>query len=124
MKKHLSIVMGMLLLSSCTQHDMHYYRLNPDKLHEALQNCSGKTTATCQQLAATAVEMNRLAYELQTNPQGFGQRILSMQEKLAAQQQDLAQNPANKEVAQSINLLKQQLEQYMAIVKWLESPEG
>ena len=51
------------------------------------------------------IQINELSYQLRSDPQGYGKKILSLQEQL---------NVDNTE----------ELKYYLAIVKWLESPEG
>lgn len=118
--------LAFLLLCGCVAHDEQYYRTNPKILNETLKSCPAKQPAklSCAQLSAIAVEVNQLAYQLQMSPQGFGQRILKMQQNLASLELQRRQNPQSQEHDAEIAKIKQQLTEYLAIVKWLESPEG
>lgn len=71
-----------------------------------------------------AKQMNELAYQLQYNPQGFGQQILLLQETIAQQEAALKLNQAMPETKSSLAKNKQNLKQRLAVVKWLESPES
>ena len=44
---------------------------------------------TCQQIEEIGNRMNNLAYQLQLNPQGFGNKILTLQQTIAHQKQEL-----------------------------------
>ena len=91
----------------CDAHDLTYYRLHPDLVQNAMEGCPEKNPSdvTCDQLKKTALRINKLSYQLRSDPQGYGKKILSLQEQ---------SNADNKE----------ELQDYLAIVKWLESPEG
>ena len=77
----------------------------------------------CDQLAKLANEMNVLAYQLQSNPQEFGNTVLKAQEKLAQLEQQLSQNKNQPGLRTQVQQQKQQVTEYLAVVKWLESPE-
>jgi len=64
-----------------------------------------------------------LAYQLQYNPQGFGHKILALQQTIATQQSELTTNNSP-ELKTSLAQNKQDLAYYLAVVKWLESPES
>ena len=114
-----------LLLLGCVAQDASYYQKHPQQLEAALKNCPNQPPKdmSCEQLAHLAVEMNQLAYQLQLNPQGFGQKILALQALLAEQKKNMAENPNQVELKNKFEQNKRQLEQYLAVVKWLESPE-
>lgn len=126
MSRLLVMVCAMLVLNACAAKDERYYRLNPQALQEALKECPQKQPAqvSCQQLQQTAIDVNLLAYELRMNPQGFGQKILALQEELAKQQQELTKNPTQQGLQASIANNQKQLTEHLAIVKWLESPKS
>lgn len=116
--KFLFLLCASFLLIACSTPNEQYYRLNPDVLQKALKQCPEKQPSGlgCEKLAAVAEEMNRLAFQLQSNPQAFGKKILALQETMAKQD-------ANLDTA-SIDKNKQQLAEYLAVVKWLESPKS
>ncbi|MGQ3891231.1 hypothetical protein [Legionella sp. CNM-4043-24] len=105
-------------LVSCTPHDEQYYRTHPDQLQQAIKNCPAQqpTGISCTQLASAARSLNQLALELQLSPQAFGKKIIALQTTLSEEQAKTAPNP---------DLLKstqQELQQRLAVIKWLTSP--
>ncbi|KTC74706.1 secreted endonuclease [Legionella birminghamensis] len=126
MIKHFVWGMAVLLSTSCSARDENYYRLNPEKVEQALKSCPAMSPGkiSCNELKAVSARQNQLAYELQLSPQGFGQRILLLQIKLAEQKQALKENSSQPELKQLISQNEQKLAEYLAIVKWLESPES
>ncbi|MCE3043949.1 hypothetical protein [Legionella sp. 16cNR16C] len=126
MIKHFVWGMAVLLSTSCSARDENYYRLNPEKVEQALKNCPAASPGkiSCNELKALSARQNQLAYELQLSPQGFGQRILSLQMKLAGQKLELKENANQTELREIIDQNERQLAEYLAIVKWLESPES
>lgn len=125
MGKWLFLMMTSLVLMACGQHDDIYYRLNPKALQQAVQSCLNKQgrSLNCEKIKSIANEIEELAYQLQTNPQHFGQSILQLQENIAEQELSLEKMPNQSSLKQMIDENKQQLAQRLAIVKWLESPE-
>jgi len=126
MNKYLMVILVALGLASCTTKDEHYYQTHPKALEKALKACPGQQPKglSCQQMAKVASQMNTLAYQLQGNPQGFGGKILRLQETIAKQQDELKQDHTNTELKENIERNKEKLEQLLAVVKWLESPGG
>ncbi|CEK10970.1 hypothetical protein [Legionella hackeliae] len=126
MGKALLLICASMLLSACTVEDENYYRRNPQVLQQALKNCPDKKPShiSCEQLATLAASVNELAYQLQMNPQGFGKKILALQETLAKQRLELENNPNQPELKSLVEKNKQDLTQRLAIVRWLESPES
>lgn len=112
-------------LLSCSTQDEQYYLSHPKKLHEALNACpEQKGAMSCAELRKIATRLDTLAYQLQASPQGFGAKILALQEEIAKQEKELKDNKQSPELKASIEQNKQDLAQYLVIVKWLESPEG
>lgn len=126
MMKYLFLLCTPLILVACATQDENYYRKNPQALQQAVKNCPNKSSSevSCEQLMKLAENINELAYQLQINPQGFGKKILTLQENLAKQQADLQDNPNQPELRKMIEQNKQQLVERLAVVKWLESPES
>lgn len=114
-----------LLLLSCSVKDARYYRLHPMALQNELKNCpeTHPKQISCQELAEIAVEVNQLAYQLQRDPQGFGNEILSAQKKLSQQEVAWAKDNNQLDLHRQIQQQKQKIAEYLAIVRWLESPE-
>lgn len=112
-------------LSACNIKEESYYLSHPKALQQVIQACPNQQPLgwTCDQAQALGVRMNNLAYQLQASPQGFGIKILTLQQTIALQQQ---QQRKEKTVAEgliaNLNKNKNDLADLMAVVKWLESP--
>lgn len=126
MVKYFLLSLMVMTTAACSAHDEDYYRTHPHELEKALKNCSlqPSETMSCGQLKLIANDVNELAYSLQVNPQGFGSKIISLQNQLAVKQAELARNPKQTELNESILSLQKELNNRLAIVKWLESPES
>jgi hypothetical protein len=126
MNKYLIGFLLVCCLTSCTTRDAHYYRSNLKELQEVLKSCPEKAPAqvSCEKLSQIAQEMNQLSMQLQSNPQGFGRQILKLQHQIATLEADLKKHPTDSSLKQSIAEAKRQEADYLAVVKWLESPEG
>lgn len=110
-------------LVSCSVKEEQYYFSHPKEVQQALKSCPAQQPQgiSCEQLQQIGERMNNLAYQLQSNPQGFGSKILALQETIA--KQEMEPKKASKTNASLIQN-KHDLESYLAIVKWLESPES
>ncbi|MFI4919147.1 MAG: hypothetical protein ACHP65_06300 [Legionellales bacterium] len=129
MNKYMLLILVILGLTSCTVEDEHYYRSNPKELQKAIKACPGKQpqNLTCQQVDALGSHMNSLAYQLQSSPQGFGSKILALQQTIASQQRDLQQATSTKNgiglgLEASLTQNQNELASLLAVVKWMESP--
>ena len=111
-------------MATCNAHDEHYYNLHPNELQKAIVECSKNQSAqeNCEQLKETASQVNKLAYQLRLDPQEFGKKILSLQEKIAKQEASLRDASHPPELESLLIKNKQHLKERLAIVKWLESP--
>lgn len=100
------------------------YQLHPTLLQAALAQCPATppTVLSCDQLNEIAVQVNVLASQLRSSPQGFGQIILSLQESIAKQELALQQGEQNQTALAALAENKRQLATRLAVVKWLESP--
>lgn len=124
MNKCLAVSLIILGLTSCTKKDEHYYETHPNDLQQAIKSCPQQQPQglTCEQLQTIAGHMNSLAYQLQSSPQGFGAKILALQETIAKQQQQLETDLSNADLQASVAQNKRDLAEHLAVVKWLESP--
>lgn len=125
-KTILWLVMAILLpLTACQAKDGRYYQLHPLKLQRALERCQAENTLSseCEKLQSIGLELNQLAYKLKSNPQAFGQKIIALQFEKTQLTEELNKQPDAKSSAQ-LSKVDNKLEQYLAIVKWLESPES
>lgn len=119
------MLMIFLPLSACQAKNEQYYRLHPDELQQALQQCmaSEQSRNRCDSLWAIERDVRQLEFELKSNPQGFGQKIIRFQVRQVSLEKEL-QSHENKQKRLELNEISDQLEQYLAIVRWLESPES
>lgn len=124
MNKYILLILTSLGLISCSGQDGAYYLSNPAALQQALKKCPEKQPSglSCQQLEDLGKHMNELAYQLQSSPQGFGTKILGLQETIAKQQDELKRNKKNAELKASLQGNQKELADLFAVVKWLESP--
>lgn len=125
MNKYIALALLSLGLASCGAKDEQYYRSHPKEIQKNLSACPSQQPEglSCQQLQKLGERMNSLAYQLQSNPQGFGAKILALQESIAQEELQLKQNPGP-ELKLAIKEHKHTLADYLAVVKWLESPES
>jgi hypothetical protein len=126
MNKYLVMIFIIMGLTACSERGEHYYRSNPKELQMAIKSCPEKQPAglTCEQIEQLGSRMNSLAYQLQLNPQAFGNKILAIQQTIAKQKLELKAGGVNTELKASIAQNEHDLADYLAVVKWLESPES
>lgn len=119
--RYFTLFFCLFSLTACSKIDEHYYRLHPPALQAALKQCPQKNNfpVSCARLKALAQETSKLAYELQLNPQAFGQSIMDLQEQLA-----IAQKAGSEAEKVQINEIENKLQARLAVVRWLESPEN
>lgn len=113
-------------LASCTAKNEQYYRSHPKELQQALKACPNQQPEglSCDGIKKLAGRMNELAYQLQYSPQGFGHKILALQETIAQQEIEYKKTPDAANLKASLDQNKHDLVEYLAVVKWLESPES
>ena len=127
MIKYIMLMITPFLASNyVAAHDANFYSLHPVKMQQALEKCPVTQPAgvSCEQLNELAIHANQLVSELHYNPQGFGQKILALQESLVKHEMDLIGQPDVGHLQTTVDENKMQLRQRLAIVKWLESPRG
>lgn len=121
------LLLGLCLFASLSNaQGQDDFRLNPVALQKALDNCPKVSPQgmTCEQLSVIASNVNRLVSELRMDPQAFGHTILVLQQKIAALDILLKNDPSKPELIEALKADKSQLASRMAVVKWLESPES
>lgn len=125
MNKYIVLTLISLGLVSCGAKNEQYYRSHPKEIQAGLNNCPAQQPVgmTCEQLQQLGQRMNNLAFQLQSSPQGFGAKILALQESIAKEEQELTAKESP-ELKKSIDQKKHTLTEYLAVVKWLESPES
>lgn len=113
-------------LVACTADDEQYYITHPKALQQAMHSCPGssKVSISCAQLENIAKRLQRLGYQLRNNPQEYGKRILELQELVARQKASLRENMNQVELKNRLLKNQRLLQEHIAVVKWLESPES
>jgi hypothetical protein len=126
MNKYLVIIFITLGLTACSEKNEQYYRSNPKELQKAMRGCPKVQPEgmNCKQIENLGNRMNTLAYQLQFNPQEFGNKILDIQQTIAKQKLDLTLDGAKPELKAALEQNEHDLADYLAVVKWLESPES
>lgn len=126
MIKYLVVIIGLLGLTSCGVKDEQYYRTHPQELQAAIKACPQQKppVLTCTQIEELGNRVNRLAYQLQSSPQVFGNKILTLEQTIAQQKLQLKNEGKNSDIQASLEQNMSQLTEYLSIVKWLESPES
>ncbi|CAM2793866.1 hypothetical protein [Legionella worsleiensis] len=126
MNKYLVMIFITLGLTACSERGEHYYRANPKELQMALESCPGQKPSgiSCEQLAQLGRRLNSLAYQLQLSPQGFGNKILAIQQTIAEQKSKLNHSEGDSELKAALAQNEHDLADCLAVVKWLESPES
>lgn len=131
--RSLSVVALLFAITSCSSaSDEKYYRMHPSKIAAAVKQCQREAPedAACRRLQSLQQQIMGLAYELQASPQAFGSKILHNQQAIQDTKAKLKQALAVKDqqTVASLNdeLKTQQMKnkQYLAVVRWLESPES
>lgn len=124
MIKYIFLMLVSLWVAACAAHDEHYYSVHPKLLQQAIGQCPAKQPKgiSCAQLNDVAVRVNEFAYQLGLDPQGYGKKILALQEMIAKQELALQELSSQPELKTSLADNKQRLQERLAIVKWLESP--
>ena len=126
MLKKIILTLSTLWMVSCSAHDEHYFTTHPQALQSSLHQCEMQNAddAKCQKLKAIASRLNDLALQLRSNPQDFGKQILVLQQTVAQQEAGLQKDGNQSELKASLSKNKRQLNERLAVVKWLESPES
>lgn len=126
MMRYITLAIISLWMTACAAHDGYYYSLHPKILQKALQECPKKQSSgiDCDQLKDIALRINESAYQLRLDPQAYGKKILFLQQTIAQQESALQEKSNQPDLQSSLKENKQNLQERMAIVKWLESPEG
>lgn len=113
------------ILTGCSEKPSSYYWKHPQVLRDALSQCQqNRESPTCKKLSSIGYSMNTLGQELQANPQAYGKTILNLQMELAkerAKKQHAGE--VSDQSTDTLEPIEQEIEQRLAVIKWLESPE-
>lgn len=126
MKKSVLLMLFVFTCTACSTHDERYYSLHPKALQSAMTQCPEHALGalSCDQLKTIALRINQLAYLLREDQQGYGKKIISLQESRDVQVKQVHDNPNQPELKKALDETLRHLEERLAVVKWLESPEG
>lgn len=125
MNKYIVTLFVILGLTSCAAKDERYYQTHAKELQKAIKACPEQQPSksmSCQQLEVVAKRMNYLGYQLQSGPQEFGKKIIELQEIIPQQELQLKNKGSDSELQASLEQNRRELAEYLAVVKWLESP--
>ena len=124
MKRCVLWVLVLLGLSACSPHDEHYYAVHPKALEKAMLQCPQRAVGalSCEQLKTIAERLNQLAYLLRLDQQTYGKKIIALQEARDLNRLKMQKNPNQPALKQALDNINQQLEEHLAVVKWLGSP--
>jgi len=129
-KKQVSACVGLgiilLGLSACSSENEQKYSTNPKALQQAMKQCPDHPPKkiSCEQLGNISTRVNQLAYKLRLDQQAYGKDILALQSMITEQRSALEKNPNKAELHQSLKDNQKRLQEHLAVVRWLASPEG
>ncbi len=114
-----------LLLGACSPQNEKGYSGNPKALQEAMKHCPEKSPkhVSCEQLGEIATRINQLAYKLRVDQQAYGKDILALQETITLQRSTLQKKPNEATLQKSLKKNERHLQEHLAVVRWLASPE-
>lgn len=118
------------MLTACQKHDLSFYRVHPKDLQEAMNECPSQTPSTpsCEDLGRIALDINKLVSELEQNAQQYGGQIIALQTNLAKFRAQANQGTLSDKkkaiLGTKIKDIQDDLAMRLAVVGWLESPEG
>ncbi|MDF1828050.1 MAG: hypothetical protein P1U39_07200 [Legionellaceae bacterium] len=117
------ILMG---LSACSPGNEQKYSTNPKALQQAMRQCPDHPpkNISCEQLSNISMRVNQLAYKLRLDQQAYGKDILALQTMITEQRHALEKNPNKVELNKSLKNNQKLLQEHLAVVRWLASPEG
>ena len=119
------LLIGLIFsISACNATNESYYMLHPKELQQKVTQCSAnkKVDTACEKLQILANEMEVLAMDLSYSPQGFGKKILALQQKISQRESFLKKNKGQPDLKAQLVREKHELKLRLATVRWLESP--
>lgn len=120
--------LGVILLglSACSSENEQKYSTNPKALQQAMKQCPDHPpkNISCEQLSNISMRVNQLAYKLRLDQQAYGKDILALQSMITEQRSALEKNPNKAELNKSLKNNQKILQEHLAVVRWLTSPEG
>lgn len=125
LNKFLYILLFFGSISLAAQVD--YNKLDLKQLKQDLESCpklEPGSGISCLELREVAQRINDLVVEMQLDRQGFGRLILDEQVQLAKQLELREQHGGTPDLDTKIENLQQNINERLAIIKWLESPKN
>lgn len=120
------ILSGFFLQTACSPQNERGYASNPKATQKAMANCPARAPSkqvSCEKLQEIAIRINQLAYKLRLDQQAYGKDILALQEQITAERNNLAKDPKQVALQKSLKQNEQDLQEHLAVVRWLASPE-
>tara|TARA_R110002095_G_scaffold94113_1_gene81941 strand:- start:112 stop:510 length:399 start_codon:yes stop_codon:yes gene_type:complete len=113
-------------LTACSSENEQKYSTNPKALQQAMKQCPDHPPKkiSCEQLSNISMRVNQLAYKLRLDQQAYGKDILALQSMITEQRSALEKNPNKAELNKSLKNNQKLLQEHLAVVRWLASPEG
>lgn len=113
------------LLSACSP-EQELETINPTVIAKEIKHCVDHKlgNAYCDELKVVSKRVQFLSYSLSMDPQGYGQTILKLQEKIAEEQAALKSDNKTNVSQSDVTHDKQRLRERLAMLKWLASPRG
>lgn len=123
---YLMVLLGFFISSLCFADAESWYAEHPEALQKVILDCPNRQpkNISCRKLQEIGVRLNSFIYELQNDAQNYGQQILALQNKIVAEKQELAKNPASDAVKLSLQNDNTEVSERLAIVRWLASPKA
>ena len=125
MLKNIGMTLICMVLVACSPQNEKRYSGDPKALQEAMKNCPEKSpkNVSCAALSEIAIRINQLAHKLQMDQQAYGKDILALQETITMQRSTLEKNPEQAALQKNLKQNERQLQEHLAVVRWLASPE-
>ncbi len=123
--KWIGLGLFLLTLSACSPQNEKSYLGNPKALQEAMKQCPERAPkkVSCEKIQEMATRINQLAYKLRVDQQAYGKDILALQETITTQRSTLEKHPDQVALQQSLKQNERHLQEHLAVVRWLASPE-
>lgn len=117
--------LAFISITACSPESEKSYSGNPKALEAAMKQCPEHPPkhASCEQLTEISIRINQLAYKLRIDQQAYGKDILALQEAITTQRSTLEKDPKQADLQKNLKHNERQLQEHLAVVRWLASPE-
>jgi len=123
------ILLSGLLLSGCTpEKNTDYFLQHPEKIKTEIHRCRTLSPqkinddTVCMAAKEATFKLTVLLRELMRNPQGFGSKIIAIQNQIAKTEQAIQKQPDSQALTQKLKTDNAQYQQLLAIIRLVESP--